>query len=726
MAKVIVRAGKIGGVILIPILLLFLIFYALHVSSSAQDVLESSGSPESSQPAALNPDKLTETIAQLRASCKYSQIQTLCGEILSIETNPDLALVATQAIIETAIETRDAAAAETQTQTLLAAFAAHPGLTKSLCEVGDAYRRMRDYPAAQALYEQIVNTRSSDAYSLWAQKNLCTLYAAQRKVAETEQAIATLATLYAGHPEYPKALCDAADACNKAGRADRALELYEYLVAHHAAVEHIVWAQKNRCLIHIDRKEFSELDAQVVRLKTVFAKNQYIARAVFEVAEGLRWKSQPDKAVDLFLSIPRDYPADPMALWAMKDTCVIGIEEVAADTEDRIAALSAGFAPDKRLAQALCEVGDAWRKAGDVPRCVQTYNQAIERFPEDVFAMWSQKNLATLAIEQKQNQQADEEFQRLIDNHRDRPELARAVCDIADAARTAGDPARARMACQFVIQQFPMTTDSLWARQKLIVLDIDESEKTNTTPDVPADILAAVDQLIADYPGFDNLPLAVLVTGEYFYTAGQTLEQQGLQGQAPFVFARAIPICERLINILPDNSSRSSAYYISAVAYGRMDQYDKALENMEELVQRYPGSDLAWSAQSWITRYLVSMKQNKQIAAEDADPLIEQACLKLLSDYPDSPMRLSAVRDLGMLHYLAKRWDPAVGWFEQYIAESRSAKVPKEAYYLSVCYGQLGQQEAAAHTYQTYLADHPEAGIKMPSPVIQPEGGMAQ
>jgi hypothetical protein len=39
MAKVIVRAGKIGVIVLIPILVAFLIVYALHVSSSAQGVV---------------------------------------------------------------------------------------------------------------------------------------------------------------------------------------------------------------------------------------------------------------------------------------------------------------------------------------------------------------------------------------------------------------------------------------------------------------------------------------------------------------------------------------------------------------------------------------------------------------------------------------------------------------------------------------------------------------
>ncbi len=222
MAKVIVRAGKIGVIVLIPVLAAFLIVYALHVSSSAQDVVEgvlpdSSLAPESSKPAALNPDKFAETIAGLRSSNKFSQIQTLCDDILAKDADPDVALIASQALAEVAIETRDEPAARARTQAIIDSFAAHPGLTKSLCEIGDAYRRMRDLPAAQASYEQIVKTRGTDPYALWAQKNLCTMFADQRKVAETEQAIAALTALYAEHPEYPKALCDAADACTRPG-----------------------------------------------------------------------------------------------------------------------------------------------------------------------------------------------------------------------------------------------------------------------------------------------------------------------------------------------------------------------------------------------------------------------------------------------------------------------------------------------------------------------------
>ncbi len=186
MAKAIVRAGKIGGLCLVPILLVFLIFYALHLSSSAQNVepvatvdplsVAPAGPAESPQQT-IDPDRFAETISRLRGSCKYDQIRTLCSDILAKETDPDIALVASQALIETAIETRDTAAAEAQTQTLLATFADHPWLTKSLCEIGDAYRQMHDYALAQVLYDQIVAARQTDPYSMWAQKNLCTLYA---------------------------------------------------------------------------------------------------------------------------------------------------------------------------------------------------------------------------------------------------------------------------------------------------------------------------------------------------------------------------------------------------------------------------------------------------------------------------------------------------------------------------------------------------------------------
>ncbi len=406
--------------------------------------------------------------------------------------------------------------------------------------------------------------------------------------------------------------------------------------------------------------------------------------------------------MDLFLSIAREYPADPMALWAFKDACVIGIEQAHPDIETRISALTAGFAADERLAQALCEVGDAWRKAGDFDRCVQTYNQVIELFPDDVFALWSQKNLVTLAIEQKKADQADAAFQRLIDNHRSRPELARAVNDIADAARAAGDPVRARVACQFVIDQFPMTNDSLWARQKLIVLDIDESEKTNTTPDVPAEILAAVDQLIADYPGFDDLPLAVLVTGEYYYNAALALEKEGRRNEAPVIYARAIPICERMIKVFPNSDCTSSAYFVAAVAYDRMGQTGNAISYRVKILDNWPGYENADSAQCLLAANYEKLAQTTPSGSFKS--MSSQNYAALIENYPASRYAPYAINKLGGFAFEEKDYPQAAMYFEklrdQY--ETREFVDSTPLFRLGQTYEAMGMKEQAEKEYESF------------------------
>ncbi len=446
----------------------------------------------------------------------------------------------------------------------------------------------------------------------------------------------------------------------------------------------------------------------MLRLKTVFAQNKLLARAVFEVAESLRRKGQPDKAVDLFLSIPREYPADPMALWAFKDACVIGIEQAGPDTDVRIAELQKGFAADKRLPQALCEVGDAWRKAGNVDRCVQTFQQIIQRFPEDVFAMWSQKNLVTLAIEQKQTAQADESFQRLVAQYGRLPELARAVCDIADAARTAGDPARSRLACDFVIDRFPMTTDSLWARQKLIVLDIDESEKTNTTPDVPADILASVDQLIADYDGYNDLPTAVFLSGEEFFRRGmEDCQCQPKPGQDD-KWSKSIEVWRRIVEgKLPYHPTFTPhAWLFTAVCYSRIRDDAAALPYLQKVLSDWPGYEYAWNAQFWLGDCYDRLSQTNKMPIEEALPLAEAAYTNLIDRYPECCMIEHAYWRMGSMNFRAQRWDKAAMNYELFLSRGmEDGRTPEVMYRLGMAFEQLGELAAAGDIYRRLETD---------------------
>jgi len=77
--------------------------------------------------------------------------------------------------------------------------------------------------------------------------------------------------------------CGAAIA--KAGHAEVAREIYEYLVENHAGNHDAAWAQKNICNMYMDAGDDAGLAAAVETLATKFAGARTVTQALTQVGD---------------------------------------------------------------------------------------------------------------------------------------------------------------------------------------------------------------------------------------------------------------------------------------------------------------------------------------------------------------------------------------------------------------------------------------------------------
>jgi regulator of sirC expression with transglutaminase-like and TPR domain len=132
------------------------------------------------------------------------------------------------------------------------------------------------------------------------------------------------------------------------------------------------------------------------------------------------------------------------------------------------------------------------------------------------------------------------------------------------------------------------------------------------------------------------------------------------------------------------------------------------VEYMEEYVHRYPGADLAWSAQSWIVKYIENLKDDGKIPANKADLRIEEAYQRLLTKHPEHISKGAIYRELGRLHFRAGRWETALSWYERFLTEVPTDMIPREVYEMGACYEQLGESAMAASAYDEFLQGYPD------------------
>ncbi len=651
MAKAIVRAGKIGGLCLVPILLVFLIFYALHLSSSAQNVepvatvdplsVAPAGPAESPQQT-IDPDRFAETISRLRGSCKYDQIRTLCSDILAKETDPDIALVASQALIETAIETRDTAAAEAQTQTLLATFADHPWLTKSLCEIGDAYRRMHDLDQASRIYRLILDGFETHPYSIWSAKNLADMAIQRRDTSAADIALEELTIRFHAHPQIPLALCALGDAWRDLpyfSNPARAESIYRRVIDQFPDNPESVWASKNLCLLYLD--QINNPDAArgaTIEFLNRFGDQDGAVLAAGAIADGWRKIKDFETAKALYDFVVARAPNSDSSLWASKNLCGLSIER--GDEQEafaRIEMFSAHFADHTQFVLALCALGDEYQNAKNFDRAAELYALILRDYAENPDAVWAAKNLAILRIRQDDDQAALEILDTLLTTLSTHWYAGSAANDIGSMFTRSGKYDYAAVVYRRVADRFPASVASLWARQKLINLAIWKQMMTVESPSsIPSEIQETLDRFIADYQEYDDMPLAVVIIGDMYRNRGLILYQQQKIRESIGPIKVALSIFNRVIWNLPHiNNSAAEAAYLSGELLFRIGDIESAIAHFKMVVDRWPNFRLAGTAQLQMLQQYDAWMRRGGISRDQAEPIIRQACRELDEKFPE-------------------------------------------------------------------------------------------
>ena len=369
------------------------------------------------------------------------------------------------------------------------------------------------------------------------------------------------------------------------------------------------------------------------------------------------------------------------------------------------------FADHRRIAEAVCEVGDAWRRMGKFTDAQRLYSYVTGHFADNPYSIWSQKNLCTLYAESGDTQAADAALDKLITTYAENDLLPQAICEVAEAYCNSNNPARARQLYNQIIDTYPGHTWALWSAKNLITMDIDLLDNPNDPqPQIPGEILQATDDLITNYGEQKELVWMLLLTGEEYYNRAFRKDPGGRSAEAIVEFEKASVIFAKIITQAPvDVKYTGDAHYLTAVGLGRAGRYDEAIAYHQAVVDNWLNHHLAWSSQYWIGSFQQELKKQGLLTTAEADAKSEEAFLRLFEEYPDTPMLKTARSQLAMIYFRAHRWEEAVSVYEQIIQEAPpDDKIPKSAFYLARAYERMGQTEMALQTYREFLEAWPE------------------
>jgi len=371
------------------------------------------------------------------------------------------------------------------------------------------------------------------------------------------------------------------------------------------------------------------------------------------------------------------------------------------------------YPDDERMPLAAVQLADAFL-AQQPDTALEIYQYAVNGYPDTDAAVWAQKNICDMLIEAGDEAAAAAAIEKLKTYFRAEETVAAALVQIADKYAWLKNYDMAVQLYQDVKAQYADTPSYIWACQNLIRVPMEKDvQAAEATADVPAEIVQAFDAFVADFAESSDGTSASCRLAETYYNGAKAHERAGRKEQSQIAFRKALPLFEKVIATTRfDRVFTPDAYYMSAVAYGRLGDYSRGIECHRTIVDNWPEHHLAWSSLYWIGTFYQELKRSKALTPEEADAKSEEAFLSLFEKYPGNPMTDSARSQLGMIYYKNRQWEKAVSVYEPIIGQSPpDLPVPRSAFYLAGAYQRMGQVEMALETYREFLKAWPDGAL---------------
>ena len=467
--------------------------------------------------------------------------------------------------------------------------------------------------------------------------------------------------------DYNKNLNSASTLVNTAGdyvwnrKYDGAQRLYQAVNDKEANSNWGVKAQlglvRLEVLDLIGQKEYEEASQRIESIVTDFNDEPDIAIALFHIGQEFFWQRQFGEARDAFdrgvEMFPDSSAANEMRLWSAKTGCCVLIYGRRATNEEIIGAIDKminDFNDDPGLAGAVYWVskeyewtkGTSLSRAGWYDKPNSVYQQIMQKFSDTPYGQQAELDQKRLNHRMKIFNLMKETDQNAIDNAieemvvdlQGRPEVAGELYWLACGFEEQPDrEARSKEIYQRIVSDYPDTPEANSAVldiRRRVITDLINAGDINGSETL-------MDEFITDfkenpYAGFCLSKVAI-----GYYKKGLGFKEKRKFKEAKEYFDRAEDVYQKIImnNLEREKDAGSLYYYYAARTYQELWQWEKAIANFQKVVDKYPDFEYACGAQAAVGWCYEFMIKAGKITKEQAEPLIEQAYNKVLTNYTD-------------------------------------------------------------------------------------------
>jgi len=303
--------------------------------------------------------------------------------------------------------------------------------------------------------------------------------------------------------------------------------------------------------------------------------------------------------------------------------CTLYAHEVDVDAgEAALTVLKTLFKNHPNMAQALCEAGNAWQKAGFSVKAADIFKYVAEHCPNSDYALWSQKNIVALRIENRDFEVAKAAWTQLRVTFGNHSKLRQASLQVANSWKDADAYDQAVGMYSEIVSSYPGTTEALWAIKNLGAIAVRKGQ--NDAAQI------SVDKLMTEYRDNRLAAEAVLLIGEEYYYVGNDSGNTEM-------YANAVEVIEKALALL-DAGNPAAAIFLHAkgLSFRALKQYGKAAEAFKSAYRANAQFEHADHCCFAIADCYERLAQDGVISQAEADSMISSQFTQLLEQFPNS------------------------------------------------------------------------------------------
>ena len=693
MAKVILRAGKIGIRIVLPLMVLVIVLYLVKVMTIAQvagpsdpaillqegqtfqrtgqiaqaeqrylDIIrqhpgtsyaltaekslatlylnqqDTASAMESVQRLLADfsgneklPHAVHYIVKESNKSGKCETIRAICQGLLDQSPQSAGALWLQMGVALSSSYLGDDEALDAAVQNLAVNFPSDRRGAEAFGQIAWSYHKQKKYQRAIELYQYVVDNRPGDDRAIFSQRGLVYVHLSLDDEDAASDAVDGLLRDFSQSPYLAECVVTIARKYLNAKKYEMAHDLYDYVINSWPNTEYVFESQVELVITDIAMGNYQNAEDKTQELLTDFAEDERLAECVVTIAKKFLNAKKYVKAHDLYDYAINSWPATQ---YAFRSQVGLVISDIALgndpNAEDGTQRLLTDYAGDVRLANAARRIADGFQDAGKFQQARDVYEYAVVNWPDAENVFRTRTGLAMSSIKLGDEQSSVDAVDDLLLNHIDDKRIAKSVCQVAIHYSRRGKELYARQVYRDFLDNWSNPDLEIWAR----AIEINAAD-TAADPN-------AIDWLIADFSGDGRLAEVASCISERFYNKAFDFERKGSSGQAREYFQRAAESWETIVDLPWNPNKTSQACQLVADCYRRLGQHEKALAFYLHIVETWPDCKRVWHAQYLIGCSYERLKKGGVVPKKEADAIIEAAYTQLLDAYPDCPAAKAA------------------------------------------------------------------------------------